>query len=240
MNKSKDLILRQFYSFTNESHSLILARQVVFQKIRNQYIFLSMLARKQPDLIERSNVSQVQSFMNNLNEERIDKKHQIFLVEAKASSIYWNQFSKIIRERGQEKIIRSKKTRQGANRLLDIGYHYLGVKIRQQIETFGLWPEIGFLHTYRRGNTPFVYDVMELFRQPIVDKTLLHFINQSKRNHQQEMQIPSFLKRLKMKWIKEGMDQIIENEINKFYRFIKFNEPFSVHIWKWGHKKKKA
>ena len=59
------------------------------------------------------------------------------------------------------------------NLLLSIGYHWLAGTIRKAISDSGLSTEIGILHSPRMGHEPLVYDLEELFRQPIVDRTIL-------------------------------------------------------------------
>jgi len=61
--------------------------------------------------------------------------------------------------------------------MLSYGYTILEGFIITAISVCGLEPYCGFLHTDRSGKTSLVYDLMEEFRQPIVDRIVLKMIN---------------------------------------------------------------
>jgi len=62
------------------------------------------------------------------------------------------------------------------NAALSYGYAILESKVAHEILSAGLNPHLGVLHLTRRGNA-LVYDLMEEFRQPIVDKTAIKLFN---------------------------------------------------------------
>jgi CRISPR-associated protein Cas1 len=234
MNKERDLIVKQFKTFHDLSKELSLS--IVKQKIRNQHYVLNHFLKKQKDQsVQREIINQI----SNVLELAQVENQELFLFEAQAASSYWKEINNILSKYG-DSIRRSSKRRIGANKLLDIGYHYLLTEVKTSIESHRLWPEIGFFHKYRSGNKPFAYDVMELFRQPIVDKTVVQLYRQSKRPIVvNQYMIKKLIYNLKRRWLKEQMDNILDDEINKFVRLIKYNEPYEPFIWKWGHKNKK-
>lgn len=59
------------------------------------------------------------------------------------------------------------------NAALNYGYGILYHEVEKACLIAGLDPGIGILHADRYGKTPFVYDLIEQFRQPIVDRGII-------------------------------------------------------------------
>lgn len=63
--------------------------------------------------------------------------------------------------------------RDVVNAALSYGYGILHSQVQRGLFLVGLEPAAGFLHTDRWGRSSLTLDVMELFRQPIVDRAVL-------------------------------------------------------------------
>jgi len=63
------------------------------------------------------------------------------------------------------------------NALLSFGYALLYRAVLQAVVTVGLEPALGFFHTPRSAAHPLVLDMMELFRVPVWDITLIGSVN---------------------------------------------------------------
>jgi hypothetical protein len=61
------------------------------------------------------------------------------------------------------------------NAMLNYGYSILEAEVRISVLTAGLDPEIGYLHTNRKGRLSVVYDLMEPLR-PVVDRGILNLL----------------------------------------------------------------
>jgi CRISPR-associated protein Cas1 len=59
------------------------------------------------------------------------------------------------------------------NASLNYGYGILYNEVERACLTAGLDPYVGFLHADRAGSRSFVYDVIEQFRQPVVDRAVI-------------------------------------------------------------------
>ena len=68
--------------------------------------------------------------------------------------------------------------------MLNYSYAILASEVLKSLHMSGLDPYAGFLHADLYGRTSLVFDVMEEFRQQIVDKSVLKLINlgQIKKN----------------------------------------------------------
>lgn len=110
----------------------------------------------------------------NLNENNV--KMQIMGIEGKASNDYWNCVKHFIpKEIGFD--LRTKKPTDLLNSMLNYGYAILASEITKSILLNGLDPYCGFLHYDMDRRTSLTFDLIEPFRQQIVDKTVISLIN---------------------------------------------------------------
>lgn len=97
--------------------------------------------------------------------------------EGSAANQYWNAVRLII----QDKVNFEGRFHQGAqdpvNCMLNYGYGILYAQIWSAVLRAGLEPYAGFLHTDRPGKPSLVLDLVEEFRAPIVDRTVIAMIN---------------------------------------------------------------
>lgn len=63
------------------------------------------------------------------------------------------------------------------NRALDYGYAVLYAEVERALLSAGLDPYAGFLHADRSGKISLVYDLVEPFRAPVVDRALIALLN---------------------------------------------------------------
>lgn len=75
------------------------------------------------------------------------------------------------------------------NALLSFGYALLYQNVLQAILAVGLEPELGFFHTPRSAAHPLVLDLMELFRLPIWDVTLVGSVNRLQWDPEADFQV---------------------------------------------------
>jgi len=75
------------------------------------------------------------------------------------------------------------------NALLSFGYALLYQNVLQAILAVGLEPALGFFHTPRSAAQPLVLDLMELFRLPIWDVTLIGSVNRLQWDPQADFQV---------------------------------------------------
>ncbi len=62
------------------------------------------------------------------------------------------------------------------NSMMSYGYSLLFYNIYAMVRTHGLHPYIGIFHRIRDGHPALVSDIMEEFRAPVVDTTVLSLI----------------------------------------------------------------
>ena len=100
----------------------------------------------------------------------------LFSKEAEITKRYYKSISMLI----NKKIGFNGRTRRPpkdpVNALLSYGYAILTSQIHKAILIAGLEPFAGFLHTDRAGKISLVYDLIEIFRQPVVDRLVFNMV----------------------------------------------------------------
>ena len=153
--------------------------------------------------------------LNNLNLNDTNVKMQIMGIEGKASNEYWNAVKYFIpKEIGFES--RTKKPTDLVNSMLNYGYAILANEITKTILRNGLDPYCGFLHYDMINRTSLTFDLIESFRQQIVDKTMISLVNRK------QIKVSDIDKRNNL--IKLEARKIIINKIlDKIYSTITYN-----------------
>jgi len=106
----------------------------------------------------------------------------LMALEAQAAKAYWRAFGALLTH--EEPAWPGRRTR-GANdplnSALNYGYGILYGTIERACLLAGLDPYAGYLHTDRPGKPSLVLDLIEEFRQPIVDRTVLAYFNRGRK-----------------------------------------------------------
>ncbi|MDA8228977.1 MAG: CRISPR-associated endonuclease Cas1 [Desulfitobacterium hafniense] len=171
----------------NDERGLHLAKSFIIGKIKNQINTLKYYAkyRKISDrfIYERltllvNDMEQLLKQVELIKGANIDEVRGVLLnMEGRAAQHYWQGFKELI----HEKLEFPGRMHQGAkdpvNSMLNYGYAILGNRINFAISLAGLDPYGGFFHVDRSGRLSLVYDLIEEFRQAVVDRTIISLIN---------------------------------------------------------------
>jgi len=95
--------------------------------------------------------------------------------EGSISILYWRAFGIIIEDR---EFNRETKDAIGAiNQALNYGYAFLYARVQSALLKYGLNIYHAFLHSPQANKPTLVYDMIELFRQPTVDREIISILN---------------------------------------------------------------
>lgn len=174
-------IKKQQYLLSENKKGINISREIIKSKMTNQKSTLTTLnkRRKISEIEEIKNNIALQ--INELNSIKLTNNHEkvkmkMMGCEGKASAYYWSGIKLLIPEDiGFEK--RTRKPTDLLNSMLNYGYAILASKITKSILINGLDPYCGFLHFDMDKRTSLTYDLIEDFRQQIVDKTVLNLIS---------------------------------------------------------------
>ena len=172
---------KEQYNLSEKKLGLEISRELIISKMKNQKATLTTLNKnKQLKRVYdyRSKIDEIINQLNKLplygNNETLRMKIMGF--EGKASNEYWKGVKHFIpNEVGFES--RTKKPTDLINSMLNYGYAILASEITKSILLKGLDPYCGFLHFDRDNRTSLTFDLIEPFRQQIVDKTVIGLVN---------------------------------------------------------------
>src|SRR5205823_6539636 len=162
-------------------------RLIVRGKIRNQRHLLSYCGKylKQADADRFAAISGICPKLRSLElqAKRVEgtcinqRRAELMGLEGVAGRLYWEGVKAIIESKAEF----NGRVHQGAadafNALLNYGYGILYAHVWGAVVNAGLEPFAGFLHVDRPGKPSLVLDLVEEFRQPVVDRTVIAFIN---------------------------------------------------------------
>src|SRR5713101_6283093 len=97
-------------------------------------------------------------------------------IEGLAGRLYWEGVRTIIGQRAEFFGREHRGATDAVNSLLNYGYGILYSQVWGSLMNAGLEPFAGFLHVDRPGKPSLVLDMIEEFRQPIVDRAVIALI----------------------------------------------------------------
>lgn len=109
--------------------------------------------------------------------ENIDSvREQILSVEGRSSAVYWDAVKGMLGEEVEWKGREGRGARDPINSALNYGYGILYGQVEKSVVLAGLDPYAGFIHTDRAGKPSLVLDLIEEFRQQVVDRAVFAMI----------------------------------------------------------------
>jgi CRISPR-associated protein Cas1 len=177
--------IRQYEALSNPAFCLERAKELVHAKLRMQLAFLLRATRgKNRDV----------QFQNNLNELRTclqaipQSKNIEYLrgVEGQGTQVYFESLDQLILADLPPELHfygrNRKPPKDAVNALLSFGYQLLYRDIVSAILAVGLEPSFGVMHTARSAAYPLALDIMELFRVPLIDISVIASLNRRQWN----------------------------------------------------------
>ena len=169
-------LFRQIEIFSDPAGQLNLAREIVAEKIDNQR-----------DLLKR--------YEKTVGAEKLDKPakklkqtadklaamktlDELRGAEGLAAKIYFATFSDLLDQtRWKWKERSQHPARDPVNALLNYGYAFLEREVRIAVALAAMDARIGFFHTNNGRKDSLIFDLMDLFRQPVIDRFVLNLLN---------------------------------------------------------------
>lgn len=212
---------KQQYKLSENKVGLEISKELIRSKMKNQKATLTTLNKtKQLKRVYNYRlkidecISQLEELKLKGNNEEVRMK--IMGLEGKASNEYWSGVKYFIpSDIGFES--RTKRPTDLLNSMLNYGYAILASEITKSILINGLDPYCGFLHFDMDGRTSLTFDLIEPFRQQIVDKTVIGLINRK------QVTVDDMDKRnntIKL----EARKVIVEKILGKIYSTITYND----------------
>lgn len=176
-----------------------LAKAFVAGKLENQANLLRYMAkyRKETDLALHEEMMlvaiEMRDYLHELEQLQAEKietiREQILSVEGRAAQRYWATVARIIPEDLQWPGRETRGAVDHFNAALNYGYGILYSLVEQALVLAGLDPYGGYLHADRPGKPSLVLDLIEEFRQTVVDRTIIGMVNKRMPLDQDENQL---------------------------------------------------
>ncbi len=177
------IIGKQIESFENDKAKSIIVN-IITSKIKNQTNIVKAYTKskqERKDLfgINIDKMEELVSKIKNLDFDiPLDNfREKVLGYEGQAAILYWNIVKELIPKQYEFNEREHQHANNVVNVMLNYGYGILYGRILVAIIASGLSPEIGFLHKEQREKPTLSYDLIEPFRAPIVDKTVIGMLN---------------------------------------------------------------
>lgn len=179
-----NVILReqQFSSTKDEKISLEIAKTCILGKVYNARWVLERANRDHPMQIDVEAVKhaslQLKSFLEYI--EAAKSMDQLRGYEGEAASIYFGVFDELILQQKKDFVFQGRNKRpplDNVNAMLSFVYTLLTNQITSALETVGLDPYVGYMHTDRPGRASLSLDLIEELRAVMADRFVLSLIN---------------------------------------------------------------
>ncbi len=172
--------------------SMGIIRKILTAKCRNQLNIIKYYARHRSktdpvfDGLVSETLPKMQTHIDALREITYQEpfssvRNQFFTTEAHVAGCYWAVIKQLLPpEMGFEK--RQKRgARDIVNSMLNYGYGILYQRLWWGLHTVGLNPNISILHGTQQDKPTFVFDMIEEFRQPFVDRPVFSLMTRGTR-----------------------------------------------------------
>lgn len=185
--------LRQYHALSDPGTCLRLARRLALAKVENTLRYLLRATRgadRQSTGVAKAAEVMRQSLRGISRAEgtMVVRGHEGLAARAYFDVLPWllrPEVPNTLHPDGRNR----RPPRDRFNALLSFGYALLYQNVLQAILAVGLEPALGFFHTPRSAAQPLVLDLMELFRLPIWDVTLIGSVNRLQWNPEADFHV---------------------------------------------------
>lgn len=176
------LRIRQHEVASMDSDSLAIARNCIVGKLFNARWVLERATRDHALQIDIDRVKRASGIIK----ETIDRvmvaesKDQLRGEEGEAARIYFGVFDELILQQKKEFVFQGRSRRpplDNVNAMLSFTYSLLTNSVASALETVGLDPYVGMMHSDRPGRASLALDMMEELRPALADRFVISLIN---------------------------------------------------------------
>ena len=173
---------QQYMSSKNETISLEIARNCILGKVYNARWVLERALRDHSLQIDMERVKKASDFLKQslVQIQSAKTKEQLRGYEGEAASVYFGVFDELILQQRSDFHFSGRNRRPPldyVNALLSFTYTLLTNNVSSALESVGLDPYVGYLHTERPGRASLSLDLVEELRAVLADRFVLSLIN---------------------------------------------------------------
>lgn len=175
------LLRKKQYEWIDSHESAEVVRNIILGKIVNSRNMLTRAARNTTEekaLILKEQAEKLLEQENDL--EGAKTIDSIRGIEGAAAAVYFRAFDAMLKTDESEMMFEKRSRRPPENRvnaLLSFAYMLLKNDTQSALESVGIDPAAGYLHTLRPGRPSMALDLMEELRAPLCDRFVISLIN---------------------------------------------------------------
>lgn len=181
--KGNVLLRRQQYRYAdNNENSLDIAKNIISAKLFNSRWVLERMIRDHGARIDTELFGKKSEFLQNSIKQarKCDDMDVLRGIEGEAASVYFSVFDDMILQQKDDFRFDTRNKRpplDNVNALLSFAYSMATGMCTSALESVGLDPYVGFMHTDRPGRRSLALDLIEEFRSVLCDRFVLTLIN---------------------------------------------------------------
>lgn len=174
---SKNIFLRlaQYEVYHSMERRMELARRIVDNKIWNQINIIQGFQFQDADYAWWQDVEKIKEYQSKLWEKRTS--NEILGIEGICSNIYFRAFGKMFRGEIRFPGRNRRPPRDPINVMISLGYTFLTKEVCNALDAESFEMYLGFLHGIRYGRKSLALDIVEEFRQPVIDRLVIRIFN---------------------------------------------------------------
>lgn len=242
----------------NDDRGVYLAKEMVRGKLHNQINTLKYYLRSRDEetsTLLKHEINRIKPYAEEV--KKLDAAHveeiqaTLRSLEAHAAKHYWRGFSILLEGKVSFPFRQRRGTIDPVNMMLNYGYSILETRVNGAIIKAGLDPYAGFIHNDRPGKNSLVYDLIEEFRQPAVDRVILSLLsrgfkpnteqiedgaillNKTTKEHLREALFKKLDSREKFKGKEHLLKIIIQLQARAMGTFFKDRKPYEAFVGSW-------
>jgi CRISP-associated protein Cas1 len=175
--------IRQYEALTNPEICLELAKKLVNCRAQGQRKFLMRATRGIKDVppVLKDAIKQMQGVIKQVTQAK--SLASLLGFEGNLAGLYFGALPSLIHANVAPELHFTNRNRRPPkdrfNCLISFGYALLLKDVMNAILTVGLEPALGFYHQPRSQAAPLGLDLMEIFRVPLVDMTVMASVNRN-------------------------------------------------------------
>ena len=174
---SKNVFLRlaQYDIYHDLNCRLEFARRIVDNKIMNQISMIQRYPWGDSQYNWKHDTEKMEEYRNRLSQKQTS--NEILGVEGICSNIYFGAFGQMFRCEVEFHGRNRRPPRDPINVMISLGYTFLTKEVSNVLESESFEMYLGFLHGIRYGRKSLALDMVEEFRQPVVDRLVIRLFN---------------------------------------------------------------
>lgn len=172
----------------NSGKAKVFMSAIVSAKIKNQVNNIKYFIKNKKEVeevftIELNKMQEMLSEVENLSRslDADEFRNKIFGFEGSTAVFYWALFKKLIPEEYGFESREHQRAENAVNMMLNYGYGILYTRILSAVTIVGLNPNISYLHKEQKDKPSLVFDLIEQFRAPTVDRTVIAMLTKNAR-----------------------------------------------------------